>query len=117
MSAPSNTRAKLAGPLLRYRVMAIVTGVLVRIYRLLVLTHGSNNWIYLGSTFAMWLIILLGMLTAHLANYPLQQYLWRAPLFAAIEVAAEMATSALLLTVGREANGTTDGFEVRGYRS
>ncbi|HEV8499482.1 MAG TPA: hypothetical protein VGQ56_21565 [Gemmatimonadaceae bacterium] len=86
--------------------MAIVTGVLVRLIRLVALTHGSNNWFYLASTFALGLVFLLGMLTAHLANYPLQQYLWRAPLFAAIEVAAEMATSALLLTVGREANGT-----------
>src|ERR1041385_5184 len=86
--------------------IAIGTGVLVRLIRLVALTHGSNKWFYLASTFALGLVFLLGMLTAHLANYPLQQYLWRAPLFAAIEVAAEMATSALLLTVGREANGT-----------
>ena len=86
--------------------MAIVTGVLVRILRLLALTHGSNNWFYLGSMLAVGLIFLLGMLTAHLANYPLHQYLWRAPLFALIEVVTEMATSALLLALGREANGT-----------
>jgi hypothetical protein len=86
--------------------MAIVTGVLVRILRLLALTHGSNNWFYLGSMLAVGLIFLLGMLTAHLANYPLHQYLWRAPVFALIEVATEMATSALLLALGREANGT-----------
>jgi hypothetical protein len=46
------------------------------------------------------------MVTAHLANFPLSQYLWRAPLFVAAEVAAEMATSALLIALGREANGT-----------
>jgi hypothetical protein len=86
--------------------MAIVTGVLIRLIRLFSLTHGSNNWFYLAGMITLGLILLLGMLTAHLANYPLHQYLWRAPLFAAIEVAAEMATSALLLTVGREANGT-----------
>ncbi len=86
--------------------MAVVTGVLVRIYRLLIFTHGANNWLYLGSTFALGLILLLGMLTTHLANYPLHQYLWRAPVFAVIEVAAEMTTSALLILVGREANGT-----------
>ena len=62
--------------------MAIVTGVLVRIFRMVVLTHGSNNWLYLGGTFTIGLIFLLGMVTAHLANYPLQQYLWRAPTFA-----------------------------------
>jgi hypothetical protein len=86
--------------------MAIVTGVLVRIYRLLILTHGSNNWLYLSAIFAAGMIFLLGMLTAHLANYPLHQYLWRAPAFALIEVAAEMATSALLIALGREPNGT-----------
>ena len=86
--------------------MALVTGVLVRIYRVLILTHGSNNWLYLAGVSAVGVIFLLGMLTAHLANYPLHQYFWRAPVFAGIEVAAEMATSALLIWLGREANGT-----------
>jgi hypothetical protein len=86
--------------------MAVVTGVLVRVFRLLVLTHGSNNWLYLGGTFAVGLLFLFGMLTAHLSNYPLHQYLWRAPAFAVVEVAAEMATSALLIALGREPNGT-----------
>jgi hypothetical protein len=86
--------------------MAIVTGVLMRILRMLVLTHGSTSWIYLGGAFAIGSIFLLGMLTAHLANFPLHQYLWRAPLFAVIEVAAEMATSALLIAVGHEPNGS-----------
>jgi len=86
--------------------MAVVTGVLLRIYRLVLLTHGSNNWLYLGGTLALGLIFLVGMLTAHLANYPLRQYLWRAPYFALIEVVSEMATSALLIAVHREPNGT-----------
>jgi len=86
--------------------MAIATGVLIRVYRVLVLTHGSNNWLYIGGTFSLGLILLLGMLTAHLANYPLHQYLWRAPAFAVIEVAAEMVVSALLIAAGREPNGT-----------
>ena len=86
--------------------MAVLTGVVLRVFRVLVLTHGSNNWLYLGGVFSLAMIFLLGMLTAHLANYPLHQYLWRAPSFAAIEVASEMAVSALLIAVGREANGT-----------
>lgn len=86
--------------------MALVTGVLVRIYRLLILTHGTNNWLYLVVVFAVGMIFLLGMLTAHLANYPLHQYLWRAPAFALLEVSAEMMTSALLIFLGREPNGT-----------
>src|SRR3982751_2871389 len=86
--------------------MAVVTGVLLRVYRVLVLTHGSNNWLYIGGSIAVGLIFLLGMLTAHLANYPLHQYVWRAPAFAFLEVAAEMVVSALLIAVGHEANGT-----------
>src|SRR5262249_32186057 len=86
--------------------MALVTGVFVRLYRVLILTHGSNHWLYLAAVSTVGIIFLLGMLTAHLANYPLRQYLWRAPTFALIEVAAEMATSALLIWAGHEANGT-----------
>jgi hypothetical protein len=86
--------------------MAIVTGVLLRIFRMLVLTHGSNSWLYLGGSFTLGSIFLLGMLTAHLANFPLHQYVWRAPAFAVIEVAAEMAASALLIAVGHEPNGS-----------
>jgi hypothetical protein len=86
--------------------MAAVTGVLLRVYRVLVLTHGSNNWLYIGGSIAIGLLFLLGMLTAHLANYPLHQYVWRAPAFAFVEVAAEMIVSALLIAVGHEANGT-----------
>jgi hypothetical protein len=86
--------------------MALVTGVLLRVYRVLVLTHGSNNWIYIGGSIAVGLLFLLGMATAHLANFPLHDYVWRAPLFAFVEVLAEMAVSALLIAVGHEANGT-----------
>src|SRR4051812_41115722 len=71
--------------------MALVTGILVRVYRVLILTHGSNNWLYLTGVSVLGIAFLLGMVTAHLANYPLHQYLWRAPTFAALEVAAEMA--------------------------
>ena len=86
--------------------MALVTGILVRVYRVFVLTHGPTNWLFIGLTVLIGAVFLLGMVTAHLANFPLSQYLWRAPLFAVAEVAAEMATSALLIALGREANGT-----------
>jgi hypothetical protein len=86
--------------------MAIVTGIVVRTYRLVILTHGANNWLYIGATFAIGAIFFLGMVTAHLANFPLHQYMWRAPAFAGIEVSAEMVTSALFIAIGQEANGT-----------
>jgi hypothetical protein len=86
--------------------MAVITGILLRVYRVVVLTHGSNNWLYIGGTITLGVVFLLGMLTAHLANYPLHQYPWRGPAFALVEVVAEMTVSALLITVGHEANGT-----------
>ena len=86
--------------------MAVITGILVRVYRVIVITHGSNNWLYIGGTITLGVVFLLGMLTAHLANYPLHQYPWRGPAFALVEVISEMAVSALLIAVGHEANGT-----------
>jgi hypothetical protein len=55
--------------------MAIITGLVVRLYRLLVLSHASSSWLYVLGTVALGLVILLGMTTLHLANYPLHQYL------------------------------------------
>jgi hypothetical protein len=86
--------------------MAVLTGITLRLYRALVITHGSTSWIWLGGSFAVGLLLLCAMATAHLANYPLQRWAWRAPLFALIEVAAESATSLLLIWFGREPSGT-----------
>ncbi len=86
--------------------MAVVTGILLRLYRVIVLTHALNNWLYFGIAVAVGAIFLLGALTAHLANYPLHQYFWRAPLFAIVEVAAEMGMSAVLIALRHERNGS-----------
>lgn len=86
--------------------MAVIAGVLLRIYRSFVLTHGSNSWLYLGGSFALGLVFLLAMLTMHLANYTLRRWVWRVPLFGVVELAAEMATSLFLIWLGREPNGT-----------
>lgn len=86
--------------------MAAVTGILLRVYRSFALTHGSNSLLYIGGTFAVGFLILFAMVTAHLANYPVQKWIWRAPVFAVVMAAAEMLTSLLLIWVGREPNGT-----------
>ena len=86
--------------------MAAITGVVWRVLRVVILTHGTNHWLYVAGVVTVAVIFLIGMLTAHLANYPLHQYLWRAPAFPGIEVAAEMVMSALLIALGREANGS-----------
>jgi hypothetical protein len=86
--------------------MAAITGVMLRIFRSFALTHGSNGWLYFGGMFALGLLFLLLMVTAHLANFPIQRWAWRAPLFALMEWATEMATSFLLIWIGREPYGS-----------
>jgi hypothetical protein len=86
--------------------MALVTGVLLRVYRSFVLTRGATGWIVFGGTIALGVLFLLFMTTAHLANFPIQRWAWRAPLFALIECASEMTTSLLLIWVAREKYGT-----------
>lgn len=87
--------------------MALVTGVLLRVYRSYVLTHGASGWLLFGGTIALGILFLLFMTTAHLANFPIQRWVWRAPLFALIECIAEMAASLLLIWIGREPMGST----------
>jgi hypothetical protein len=86
--------------------MALITGVLVRVYRSLVLTHGTTGFGYIAGTMAIAIVFIVFMATAHLANYPLHHWLWRAPAFAALEVVGEMATSLFLIWLSREPNGT-----------
>jgi hypothetical protein len=86
--------------------MALVTGLLVRVYRSVVMTHGSSSFVYIASMMTAALVFVVGMTTAHLANYPLHQWVWRAPAFAGLEIVAEMAASLFLIWIGREPNGT-----------
>lgn len=92
--------------------MTIVTGVTIRLLRSIALTYGGGeSWLYLGGTLALGITILFGMLAAHLANFTLRTWLWRAPAFALGETLAEMATSALLIAVHREPIGSRERAE------
>ncbi len=85
--------------------MAVVAGVVIRLYRLTVLAYGGTGWLLVASV-AGALLILLGLATAHLGNYPIRRWLWRAPLFGAVEAAAEAGVSALLIAAGVERMGS-----------
>jgi hypothetical protein len=85
--------------------MGLVTGVLERIYRSFVFTHSANGLFYVVMLI-LGVLFLLAMATAHVANFPLPRWLWRAPAFALVECAGEMATSLLLIWVGREPYGS-----------
>jgi hypothetical protein len=86
--------------------IGLITGVVTRLFRSLVLTHGSNSWLYLGGMFAVGAVFLFAMATLHLANFPIRRWLWRAPLIGVLVAIGEMATSLLLIAVGREPSGT-----------
>ena len=86
--------------------MSLVTGILLHVYRAYVFTHRANGWLFSVGSLALGLIFLLFMTTAHLANFPIQKWAWRAPAFALLECAGEMVTSLLLIWIGREPLGS-----------
>lgn len=86
--------------------MAVVTGVLLRVYRAFALANTAGSWLYLGGTIAAGVLVLCAMVTLHLGNYPVRHWLWRAPAFVGIEVATEMLVSAILIALHRERYGS-----------
>lgn len=85
--------------------MALMTGVVLRLYRAVVLNYGATTWMWLAAL-GVGVLLFCAMATMHLANYPVKQWLWRAPIFALLEVTAESATSLLLIWLGREPHGS-----------
>ncbi len=86
--------------------MAVIAGLLVRLIRVGVSGITVSWWGVFGAI-ALGLIVLLTTATAHLGNYPVKQWLWRAPLFGLAEGAAEAGVSALLTVIGVERVGST----------
>jgi hypothetical protein len=86
--------------------MALITGVVLRVLRAVTFTTGRASWLVFGASLAVSIIILVGMATAHLANFSLQRWVWRAPAFAALVAVGAMATSLLLIAMHREPEGT-----------
>jgi hypothetical protein len=87
--------------------MAVLTGIMIRLYRALALSRAeSGDFMYLAITFAVGMILLLGLVTMHLGNFPVRHWLWRAPTFAVIEAATEALVSLGLIALGKEPMGT-----------
>lgn len=86
--------------------MALITGVVMRLWRSYVLTHGSpESWAWVGGTFLVGVSFLFLMCAIHLANFTLRNWLWRAPLFAVLEAGTEIVVSLALTTVNLEPLG------------
>jgi hypothetical protein len=86
--------------------MALLTGIVLRLLRAFAFTHGRASVIVSIGAVVVWGLILVGMATAHVANYPIRKWAWRVPVFALVETAGEMVTSLLLIWLGREPDGT-----------
>jgi hypothetical protein len=86
--------------------LALITGVVIRLFRAVVLTHGEVSSAYLFAALVLGTLFLLGMATLHLGRFPVREWPWRAPLFAVFETAAEMAVSLVLISLHREPWGT-----------
>ena len=87
--------------------MALITGVVVRLYRALVLTRVSgDSGLYLGAMLLLASAFVLVMATVHLSRFPLRQWVWRAPAFAALESGFESMVSLGLILAQREPLGT-----------
>ena len=97
--------AKLAASLID---MAIVTGIVARLYRAMVLSNGQvRSATYVAVTLTVGALFLMLMASAHLSRFSLREWLWRAPAFAAIEGATEMLASLVLIALSREPLGTS----------
>jgi hypothetical protein len=86
--------------------LALITGVVIRLFRAVVLTHGNATTSYLGAALVLGSLFLLGMATLHLGRFPVREWPWRAPLFAVFETAGEMIVSLVLIALHREPWGT-----------
>ena len=86
--------------------LALITGVVIRLFRAVVLTHGNATTSYLGAALVLGSLFLLGMATLHLGRFPVREWPWRAPLFAVFETAGEMIVSLGLIALHREPWGT-----------
>ncbi|MEP6856863.1 MAG: hypothetical protein ABI994_00655 [Gemmatimonadales bacterium] len=86
--------------------LALITGVVMRLFRAVVLTQGNASSSFLGAALVLGTLFLLGMATLHLGRFPVREWPWRAPLFAVFETAGEMAVSLLLISLHREPWGT-----------
>src|SRR5689334_5253494 len=86
---------------------ALLTGIAVRAWRdVLLASSSSSSWVYLIVTYIGQAVILLGSAAAHLGNYPIKRWLWRAPVFAIVAGLAESATSWVLIHYHFERLGT-----------
>ena len=85
--------------------IALVTGIIARVYRMLVLSRADSPT---NAAIALMFgaLFLLAMLTLHVSRFAIREWLWRAPAFAFIEGLSESLTSLALIWAMREPLGS-----------
>jgi hypothetical protein len=87
--------------------MAVLAGVLGRVIRWGGLTlAGADDWWLIIVALALNAAILVTLATAHLGNFPISQWMWRAPVFGLLSGATEAVVSLLLIALGTERIGS-----------
>ncbi|MFN5581879.1 hypothetical protein [Gemmatimonas sp.] len=81
-----------------------ITGLVLRVWRAIVL--GSGSWLFFVSGLTTGVLFLCGMLTWHLGHFPVRRWPLRALAFLIVEVTVEMGLSSVLIVVGRERYGS-----------
>ena len=87
--------------------LAVLTGVLVRLARAIALgPEPAPSPLVVWTVYVLGGAFILGAAALHLSNYGVRHWLWRAPVFVVVEVAAEMLVSLALTALGREPWGS-----------
>lgn len=88
--------------------MALITGIVVHIYRVFILASPTIDfgWISLFLAGAGEYVLLLSLTTVYLGNHPVRQWIWRVPLFTVAEWLVEAAAVAILIRVRFERIGS-----------
>jgi hypothetical protein len=83
--------------------MALFSGAVLRLVRLASL-HQTGLTVLLA--WIVGLALLATFVTLHLGNFPLRQWVWRAPAFALVQTVASLMTSAVFVAIGMERLGS-----------
>lgn len=81
-----------------------ITGIALRLWRVVLLNTTQWLWLVLGLTAGI--VFLCGMLTWHLGNFPVKRWAPRVIAFWIIEASVELGMSSILIALGRERLGS-----------
>jgi hypothetical protein len=84
--------------------IGLFTGVLLRTANAVVMTYSGTpaRWTTIAAWYLLAAIVLCGAATAHLGNFPVRQWVWRAPVFAFWETGGAALASVGLLVFHHE---------------